>query len=88
MSVYVGIDVHRKRSQIALVGQDGEVQVNRNVPNSVETDSELSAICRSGPQSRSRPPTDGAGWSNSWRTTDTNPTSSTLCSAKRSPPPG
>ncbi|GGV03176.1 hypothetical protein AB0F92_35845 [Kitasatospora aureofaciens] len=40
MSVYVGIDVHRKRSQIALVGQDGEVQVNRNVPNSVETDSE------------------------------------------------
>ncbi|MFE5588028.1 IS110 family transposase [Kitasatospora sp. NPDC056531] len=37
MSVYVGIDVHRKRSQIALVDQDGEVQVNRNVPNGVET---------------------------------------------------
>ncbi|WP_102922569.1 IS110 family transposase [Streptomyces noursei] len=37
MSVYVGIDVHRKRSQIAVIGQDGEVQVNRNVPNGVKT---------------------------------------------------
>lgn len=37
MSVYVGIDVHRKRSQIALVDQDGEVRANRNVPNGVET---------------------------------------------------
>ncbi|MFI9325081.1 IS110 family transposase [Kitasatospora aureofaciens] len=37
MSVYVGIDVHRKRSQIAVVDEAGEVQVNRNVPNGVET---------------------------------------------------
>ncbi|MFH8388060.1 IS110 family transposase [Kitasatospora sp. NPDC018058] len=37
MSVYVGIDVHRKRSQIALIDEDGTVQVNRNVPNGVET---------------------------------------------------
>src|SRR5215813_5277145 len=37
MSVYVGIDVHRKRSQIAVVDHDGAVQVNRNVPNGVET---------------------------------------------------
>jgi transposase len=36
MSIYVGIDVHRKRSQIAVVDQCGEVQVNRNVPNGVE----------------------------------------------------
>ncbi|MER6076490.1 transposase [Streptomyces sp. NPDC001817] len=33
MSVYVGIDVHRKRSQAAVIDQDGSVQVNRNVPN-------------------------------------------------------
>src|SRR5215469_12249052 len=33
MSVYVGIDVHRKRSQVAVVGQDGRVQLNRNVVN-------------------------------------------------------
>ncbi len=37
MSVYVGIDVHRKRSQVAVIGQDGEVLANRNVPNGVET---------------------------------------------------
>jgi transposase len=33
MSVYVGIDVHRKRSQVAVIGQSGEVLANRNVPN-------------------------------------------------------
>ncbi len=33
MSVYVGIDVHRKRSQVAVVAEDGEVQLNRNVVN-------------------------------------------------------
>jgi transposase len=36
MSVYVGIDVHRKRSQVAVVNQAGEVLTNRNVPNGVE----------------------------------------------------
>ena len=35
MSVYVGIDVHRKRSQVAVVTEEGTVQVNRNVPNGV-----------------------------------------------------
>jgi transposase len=33
MSVYVGTDVHRKRSQIAVLDELGEVRVNRNVPN-------------------------------------------------------
>ena len=36
MSVYAGIDVHRKRAQVAAVTEDGQVQVNRNVPNGVE----------------------------------------------------
>jgi len=35
MSVYVGIDVHRKRSQVAVINQGGEVLANRNVPNGV-----------------------------------------------------
>ena len=30
MSVYVGIDVHRKRSQVAVVDQSGEVLTNRS----------------------------------------------------------
>jgi hypothetical protein len=37
MSVYVGIDVHRKRSQVAVIDQSGEVLANRNVPNGVDT---------------------------------------------------
>jgi transposase len=36
MSVYVGIDVHRKRSQLAVIDASGEVLTNRNVPNGVE----------------------------------------------------
>src|SRR5579863_4813758 len=36
MSVYVGIDVHRKRSQVAVVNEVGEVLANRNVPNGAE----------------------------------------------------
>ncbi len=36
MSVYVGIDVHRKRSQVAVINGEGEVLANRNVPNGVE----------------------------------------------------
>jgi transposase len=35
MSVYVGIDVHRKRSQVAVVDEGGEVLANRNVTNGV-----------------------------------------------------
>jgi len=36
MSVYVGIDVHRKRSQVAVIDQDGKVLANRNVNNGVK----------------------------------------------------
>jgi hypothetical protein len=36
MSVYVGIDVHRKRSQVAVVAQDGTVQLNKNVVSGSE----------------------------------------------------
>jgi transposase len=37
MSVYVGIDVHRKRSQVAVVTEDGTVLLNKNVVNGTET---------------------------------------------------
>jgi transposase len=36
MSVYVGIDVHRKRSQVAVVTGDGTVQLNKNTVNGTE----------------------------------------------------
>ena len=35
MSVYVGIDVHRKRSQVAVVTEDGTVQLIRTVGSAV-----------------------------------------------------
>lgn len=43
MSVYVGIDVDRKRSQVAVIDQGGEVLANRNVLNGVKPI--LSVIC-------------------------------------------
>jgi transposase len=36
MSVYAGIDVDRKRSQIAVLDEEGTVRINRNVPNGVK----------------------------------------------------
>jgi transposase len=33
MGVYVGMDVHRKRSQVALLDHDGAQLLNRNLPN-------------------------------------------------------
>jgi len=36
MSVYVGIDVHRKRSRVAVVTEDGTVQLNKNTVNGTE----------------------------------------------------
>jgi hypothetical protein len=36
MSVYVGIDVHRKCSQVAVVTGEGTVQLNKNVVNCSE----------------------------------------------------
>lgn len=36
MSVYVGIDAHRKRSQVAVVTEDGQVQLDKNVVNGSE----------------------------------------------------
>jgi transposase len=36
MSVNVGIDVHRKRSRVAVVTEDGTVQLNKNTVNGTE----------------------------------------------------
>jgi hypothetical protein len=36
MSVYVGIGVHRKRPQVAVITEDGTVELNKNVVNGSE----------------------------------------------------
>jgi hypothetical protein len=48
--VYVGMDVHPKRTQVAVLGEDGTQLMNRNVPNDP---GELAAIL--GPLGRGTP---------------------------------
>ncbi len=88
MSVYVGIDVHRKRSQVAVVAEDGQVQLNRNVVNGSEPFLRLIGDLPSGTPVRSRPHSAGAGWPSCWRTTASTRTWCTRCGARRSPRPG
>jgi hypothetical protein len=85
MSVYVGIDVHRKRSQVAVVTGDGQVQVNRNVVNGSEPMLRLIGGLPQERRWRSRRPTGGAGWWSCWRTTGSIRTWCTRCGARRSP---
>src|SRR6266545_407590 len=61
MSVYVGIDVHRKRSQVAVIDAKGKVIANRNVPNGVEPI--LKVICGLPPGT---PAASGAAYGTSW----------------------
>lgn len=87
MSVYVGIDVHRKRSQVAVVTEDGTVELNKNVMNGSEPMLRLIG-CQLARRWRSRPCSGGAGWWSCWRTTDLTRTWCTRCGARRSPRPG
>jgi hypothetical protein len=88
MSIYVGMDVHRKRSQVAVLDDTGVQQRNRNVPNDPAQLVPILAACRRAPRWRSRPPTAGAGWSSCSRTWSWNRIWSILAAARRSPRPG
>jgi len=50
LSVYVGIDVHRKRSQVAVVSEDGTVQLNKKRGERLRADA--AADRRSAPRGR------------------------------------
>ena len=69
MSVYEGIDVHRKRSQVAVIDQDGQVLANRNVPNGAEPILKVIGGLPPGTRPRSRPPAAPAGGWSCWRIT-------------------
>ena len=63
MSVYVGIDVHRKRSQVAVIDQDGQVLANRNVNERRDADPVGDRRPAAGhARRRSRPRSAGGGW--------------------------
>ena len=85
MSVYVGIDVHRKRSQVAVVTGDGTVELSKNVINGSEPMLRMIGDLPAG-----TPVAFGAafgwdGWPNCWRTTASRPTWCTRCGARPSP---
>ena len=85
MSVYVGIDVHRKRSQMAVVTEDSKVQLNKNTVNDTRPILQLIGGLPSGtPGGVPGPRSAGAGWSGCWRTTASRRTWCTRCGARRS----
>ena len=88
MRVYVGMDVHRKRSQVAVVDDTGVLQRNRNVANDPAKLVPILGALPPGTQWRSRQPTAGAGWSSCWRNWSWNRTWSIPAAARRSPRPG
>ena len=88
MSVYVGIDVHRKRSQVAVVTGDGTVELNKNVVNGSEPMLRLIGDLPSGTPVAFEAAFGWAGWSSCWRTTASSRTWCTRCGARRSPQPG
>jgi hypothetical protein len=85
MSVYVGIDMHRKRSQVTVINEGGEVLANRNVPNGVKPVLSVTGGCRRAPQRRTRPRSAGGGCWNCSKATASSRTWCTRCSARRSP---
>ena len=88
MSVYVGIDVHRKRSQVAVVTGMGKVQLNRNVVNGSEPMLRLIGELPPGTPVAFEAASGGAGWCSCWRTTGSTRTWCIRCGARRSPRPG
>jgi hypothetical protein len=85
MNVYVGMDVHRKRSQVAIVDAAGVQQRNRNLANDPAKLTRSLAPLRRVPRSPSRPPTVGAGWSICSRSWSWSRTWSIPAAARQSP---
>ena len=86
MSVYVGIDVHRERSRVAVVTEDGQVQLNKNVVNGSEPFLRLIGDLPPGDAGgvRGRVRLGMAG-PDCWRTTGSTRTWCIRCGARRSP---
>ena len=88
MSVYVGMDVHRKRSQIAIVDDTGAQQRNRNLANDPAKLMPILGVLPPGAPVAFEAPTAGAGWSSCWRSWSWSRTWFIPAAARRSPRPG
>jgi hypothetical protein len=88
MSVYAGIDVHRKRSQVTVIDGKGEVLANRNVPNGAEPILKVIGGLPPGTPAAFEAAY-GTSWlAGCWRPTGSPRTWCTRRGARRSPRPG
>ena len=67
MCVYVGIDVRRKRSQVAVIDAKGEVLANRNVPSGAEPILKVIGGLPPGDPAAFEAAYGATGWWNCWR---------------------
>ena len=88
MSVYVGMDVHRKRSQVAIVDEAGDEQRNRNVPNDPAKLVPILGALAAGTPVAFEAAYGWVGWWSCWRTSSWSRTWSIPAAARRSPRPG
>ena len=88
MSVYVGIGVHRKRSEVAVVDASGEVLANRSVPSGAEPILKVIGGLPPGTPAALEAASDGVADGGCWRITGSSRTWCTRCGARRSPPRG
>ena len=85
---WVGIDLHRRRSQIAIIDEHGELTLSRRIANGRETFLELLGDPDGARTSRWRRPTAGSGSRSCSRRPAMTCTSRTRCAPGRSPPRG
>jgi hypothetical protein len=88
MSVYVGMDVHRKRSQVAVLDHDGKQLLNRNLPNDPAELVSVLGQLEAGTPVAFEAATAGAGWRSCSASSAWSRTWSTPAAARRSPRPG
>jgi hypothetical protein len=82
--VYVGIDLHRKRSHVAVVDERGEQLISRRLVNDPELFRELLGELGSDARFGSRRPMVGSGWPSCSRGRDASCTWRIRCARRRS----
>ena len=82
------MDVHRKRSQVAVVNDTGVLQRNRNVANDPAQLVPILGVLPPGTPVAFEAAYGGAGWSGCWRNWGWSRTWSIPAAARRSPRPG
>jgi hypothetical protein len=88
MTVYVGMDVHRKRSQIAVVDEAGVQQRNRNLANDPAKLLPILGALPPGTPVAFEAAYGWGGWWSCWSSWSWNRTWCIPAAARRSPRPG